>query len=414
MDRETELSAQARTNPVFLTGKTAVCLMADAGIPDADSIVSKLGLESGDFGMPDPDMKLGNELVVEAKYRTMCRLIEDTGIQTNVDLPCGYTPKAIHMSDKGIRFIGLDLPIVADEVAPVLLSLAAHPELIRISGVDATNLESLEDALRDISGPLCISTEGMMMYFTESEVSSVLSNIRCLLERFGGCWITPDPEFMVQFFLTFRSVLGQNAVQKLEASRDKATGQSDVLNLKNSLIVKPADLQGTSSAALSLLQKHGLKAEQINLGANMPELSAWRKLRPEQVSAFKEAMAHCHYWKITLDVGRARQTEEQDALPFGLKYTLEDHRFQVSLRGRMDTITAPELLKAWEAEKANQKITAIAIDCSDLQYVSSAGLRVLLMMYKSLENKENFRMTGVTESVREILETTGFDQFLLN
>ena len=125
-------------------------------------------------------------------------------------------------------------------------------------------------------------------------------------------------------------------------------------------------------------------------------------------------MAHCHYWKITLDAGRARQTEEQDALPFGLKYTLEDHRFQVSLRGRMDTITAPELLKVWEAEKANQKITAIAIDCSDLQYVSSAGLRVLLMMYKSLENKEDFRMTGVTESVREILETTGFDQFLLN
>ena len=41
-------------------------------------------------------------------------------------------------------------------------------------------------------------------------------------------------------------------------------------------------------------------------------------------------------------------------------------------------------------------------------------MRVLLMMYKSLENKENFRMTGVTESVREILETTGFDQFLLN
>jgi anti-anti-sigma factor len=344
----------------------------------------------------------------------MCRLIEDTGIQTNVDLPCGYTPKSIHMSDKGLRFIGLDLPIVADEIAPVLLSLAAHLKLIQISGVDAANPESLENALRGVTGPICISAEGMMMYFTESEVSSVLSNIRCLLERFGGCWITPDPEIMVQFFLTFRSVLGQNAVQKLEASRDKATGQSDVLNLKNSLIVKPADLQGTSSAALSLLQKHGLKAEQINLGANMPELSAWRKLRPEQVSAFKEAMAHCHYWKITLDAGRARQTEEQDALPFGLKYTLEDHRFQVSLRGRMDTITAPELLKVWEAEKANQKITAIAIDCSDLQYVSSACLRVLLMMYKSLENKENFRMTGVTESVREILETTGFDQFLLN
>ena len=69
--------------------------------------------------------------------------------------------------------------------------------------------------------------------------------------------------------------------------------------------------------------------------------------------------------------------------------------------------------KVWEAEKANQEITAIAVDCSDLQYVSSAGLRVLLMMYKSLENKDNFQMTGVTDAVREILQTTGFDQFLL-
>lgn len=45
--------------------------------------------------------------------------------------------------------------------------------------------------------------------------------------------------------------------------------------------------------------------------------------------------------------------------------------------------------------------------------VSSAGLRVLLMMYKSLEDKEQFEMTGVSDAVREILETTGFDQFLL-
>ena len=43
----------------------------------------------------------------------------------------------------------------------------------------------------------------------------------------------------------------------------------------------------------------------------------------------------------------------------------------------------------------------------------SAGLRVLLMMYKSLENKDNFELTGVSDEVREILEATGFDQFLL-
>ena len=49
--------------------------------------------------------------------------------------------------------------------------LETHPELIQISGVDAANPESLENALRGVTGPICISTEGMMMYFTETEAS---------------------------------------------------------------------------------------------------------------------------------------------------------------------------------------------------------------------------------------------------
>ena len=44
---------------------------------------------------------------------------------------------------------------------------------------------------------------------------------------------------------------------------------------------------------------------------------------------------------------------------------------------------------------------------------SSAGLRVLLMMYKSLKDKSQFKLLNVSDEVKEILETTGFDQFLL-
>ena len=71
----------------------------------------------------------------------------------------------------------------------------------------------------------------------------------------------------------------------------------------------------------------------------------------------------------------------------------------------MDTITAPELLKAWEAEKGGTPITAAEIDCSRLQYISSAGLRVLLILQKG---GAQVRLTGVNDAVWEILETTGF------
>ena len=71
----------------------------------------------------------------------------------------------------------------------------------------------------------------------------------------------------------------------------------------------------------------------------------------------------------------------------------------------------PELLRQFQ--DAGTGFDAIHVDVSRMAYVSSAGLRVLLMMYKSLKDKERFEMTGVCSAVREILETTGFDQFLL-
>ena len=98
-------------------------------------------------------------------------------------------------------------------------------------------------------------------------------------------------------------------------------------------------------------------------------------------------------------------------LPFDVKSTLKEGLLEVSIQGRMDTITAPEILKKFE--EAGEGLTGIHIDVSRMAYVSSAGLRVFLIMYKSLENKEDFVMTGINKEVREILETTGFDQMLL-
>jgi anti-anti-sigma factor len=402
-----DYSAQARTNPVFMTAKTAVCLMAQAGIPDAAEIARRLGLGSAAevSGMKDSGTLLGNELVVEAKYRTMCQLIEASGYRINVDLPCGYTPKALHLTAKGLRFIGLDLPIVAGEVGPLLSALADHPERMLFEGVDATNPDSLAAALKDVREPICLTTEGMMMYFTESEVNAVIANVRSLLEAHGGCWITPDPEYILQFMLTFKAVLGETAVQKLMASRDAASGQSDAGSLTNAFIVNPMDVPASVERVAALLAVHGLKARRANLAEHMPELAVYQKLTAEQVEAFKAAMRGCHYWVITPEEHWKGNIVPQTESAFSMDYRVADGVFRASLRGRIDTITAPELLKAWEAEKATASITAAEINCTWLQYISSAGLRVLLLMQKS---GAKVRLTGVNDAVWEILETTGF------
>ncbi|MBQ7505194.1 MAG: STAS domain-containing protein [Ruminococcus sp.] len=98
-------------------------------------------------------------------------------------------------------------------------------------------------------------------------------------------------------------------------------------------------------------------------------------------------------------------------LPFKVDSTIDGKTLCVKIQGRMDTITAPELLE--EFKKVEGKVDAIKIDVSNMAYVSSAGLRVLLIMYKAIDDKSRFEMTGVRPQVKEIFEATGFDQFLL-
>ena len=76
----------------------------------------------------------------------------------------------------------------------------------------------------------------------------------------------------------------------------------------------------------------------------------------------------------------------------------------VSLDGRLDTTTAPELESAL-ADKLSGA-SELVFDCEKLVYISSAGLRVLLSTHKKM--KGAMKLVGVCELVMEVLEMTGF------
>ena len=86
----------------------------------------------------------------------------------------------------------------------------------------------------------------------------------------------------------------------------------------------------------------------------------------------------------------------------------------LGLSGRIDTITAPDLLAAYEEAAENGPLEKITIDCKNLQYISSAGLRVFLIMLKGLKNKSGMTLRNVSDPVMDILETTGFADMIEN
>lgn len=83
---------------------------------------------------------------------------------------------------------------------------------------------------------------------------------------------------------------------------------------------------------------------------------------------------------------------------------------EIALSGRLDTTTAPQLEEVVKAELAGKD--SLVFDLAQLEYISSAGLRVLLSAQKIMNNQGTMVVKNVSEEVNEIFEVTGFSDIL--
>ena len=403
-------------NPVFNTARSCVQLSAAAGDKDAQSLLDALGFPP--FGaqmrkMPEEMLEQVRRLtpayttIIETRFQAMNRLIEQRKDCQIVDLPCGYTSRGIRMSRQGRTYFGCDLPAVIDAIDPAVETIIGKSESITYHAVDATNYNSLESAFNGNNRDFLVTTEGLLMYFVQSELEEVFSNIHRLLQKYGGSWVISDRAY----FLYDKDVVAAalNNDPKLTAlyaaitNRAAATAADGKFN--DSVFFDSDDRN-----VREFVRKMGFELHEICMADYLPDQIVSLDGNPEAVSAVRNVFKKMMFWELTVAENSSAKCVDTD-LPFQVVSEVKDGILDVSIQGRMDTITAPELLKQFQ--DAGNGFKGIHVDVSRMAYVSSAGLRVLLMMYKSLENKENFEMTGVSEDVREILETTGFDQFFL-
>ena len=82
----------------------------------------------------------------------------------------------------------------------------------------------------------------------------------------------------------------------------------------------------------------------------------------------------------------------------------------IALEGRLDTMTAPELEK--ELNASLDAVDALTLDLASLDYISSAGLRVLLAAHKIMSRKGGMKITNANEIVNEVFDVTGFADIL--
>ena len=82
----------------------------------------------------------------------------------------------------------------------------------------------------------------------------------------------------------------------------------------------------------------------------------------------------------------------------------------ISIAGRVDTVTSPELEKLIQSEIGD--IESLVLDLKEMDYISSAGLRVLLAAHKTMSKKNGMKVKNAGADVMEIFEVTGFSDIL--
>ena len=93
-----------------------------------------------------------------------------------------------------------------------------------------------------------------------------------------------------------------------------------------------------------------------------------------------------------------------------IKKKQEGSTLFVKISGRIDTATSPEV-DSYINENLDG-VNEVVLDFEEVNYVSSAGLRVLLSLHKKMMAKEGMKLVNVNEAVCDVFEVTGFDEIL--
>ena len=391
-------------NPTYLTAKSTVFLLAVAGNEDAKRMIAGLGLEDS-LAKRDPSDTLVSEadakalmtgvaVAIEARYAALSRTLKNDGCKNLLDIACGYTPRAIFCKNNGISYAGLDVPVVAEE----LQGFADKESLGKVyHGGDATNAASLNAAVDGFEGKVLISSEGLLGYLSTSEFEQLLDGIRQILEKHSGAFVTSDMGVDYELFAT----ANMSSPEAYDASRKRTMEQSDIYN--------EGVVHMDHDKIKAFIEARGFKVEKVPFYHGDENLSMLQGIPEQWRDKYIELLNNACVWKMTLDPNYTQKASVSGAEKIEnltVDYQTIGGVLEMTVSGRIDTISAPAILKVFD--ECSEGISAVRVKAGALEYISSAGLRTMMIMVKKL-GQGNVTVEGASDDVKEIFEVTGFD-----
>jgi len=404
-------------NPTYLTAKSTLFMLAGAGNEDAQRIIGALGIQNeitqnsrknngGKPSMPEAELKalmVGTSTAIEARYEALSRYLRKEGYTNLLDIACGYTPRSIYCARANIDYVGVDVPVVAEELEQLAEKIGLSQKHPTYMGADATNAASLAAAANLLHGPVLVSCEGLTQYLSADEFEQFLGGVREILLQHGGAWVTSDMGVNYEAFAT-ACMSSPDAVEMYHSARKAAMEASNVYG--NGVAYWDA---GRKQA---FIEACGFRVEKVPFYYEDETLVMLRDIPEAWRNAVKMRLNESCLWVMTVDEGfKGLQMIEgaEQVENLSIEYARKAGVLQCRVKGRVDTISSPALLEVFENNYDG--VNSIVVDAERLEYISSAGLRVLLMAVKKL-GRGSVSVINTSESVKEIFETTGFDQMI--
>ncbi len=393
-------------NPIFNTAKTTLHQLVQAGVAEAvefENALNELEPETSQYSADEKFYSSGpleslNKLMLELRYNIANREIALAGNKNVLDLACGYTPRGKYLINNGYNYIGGDLPAVT-EVMDRLNDMLMEGKGTYVA-TDVTNSASVLAAADKMEGPVTISSEGVMVYLDISEKQAMWRSIHDVLAKHGGVWVTTDFEVGLSFKAVAAAMMGERSMEVLRKDHQEFNRQSDA-----TIKTVPVD------EAERLLKENGLLVEKHPMWSpdlHLTQLDAYPDDMRKKITACLEKV---YIWVVSLDEAASADTVSTTAKGLKITNSISDSSLNLTLIGRLDTISAPQLLELFQDMLKEHEITKITIFAGELEYISSAGLRVILQMIKHVGNHA-LTFEQPNELVLSILEQTGFADML--
>lgn len=383
-------------NPVFTTAKTTTHMLAGMGIPYADIFDRELGFDISEEA--DEQAKNVNSIISKAmlflRFNATNREIIKSGYHNIFDLACGYSPRSAIFSK--YNYVGADLPPVVTDMSRFATQNA------RYIAVDATNAASLQAAAAHLEGPLYITSEGITMYLTIDECTNMFQGIASLLRLHGGVWTCPDPCTGSTYGKLAYALLGEEGFKLMLQNAQLYSKKSDTEMGRRSL---------DESGYEQLMSQCGLTVNKVPLLTADQKLDFSKFLTPEQTQKVMAVDTNCQLWAMHANPTFVVQTWNSQFAGLQIDYTNTDGAISMQLRGRLDSLSAPDLLELHKQLTTQSAIHSITLNTALLEYLSSAGIRVLLTLYKQY-GANNFAITRPSVFVRNILSQTGLEELI--